>query len=90
MSVQSVEDHGYILSTGIDGVAGFCHNKDAKTYIETCNAGNPLVEGQVIQCGITSVPENKRTVNVTLDPEHIADTSVCILFSHIVTKDIHN
>ncbi|KAG2184029.1 hypothetical protein INT44_009040 [Umbelopsis vinacea] len=78
MAVQSVEDHGYILSTGIDGVAGFCHNKDAKTYIESYNNGNPLVEGQVIQCGITSVPENKRTVNVSLDPAQVAETSVCI------------
>ncbi|KAH8550174.1 hypothetical protein BGW37DRAFT_498267 [Umbelopsis sp. PMI_123] len=91
MSVQSVEDHGYILSTGIDGVAGFCHNKDAKTYIETCNAGNPLVEGQVIQCGITSVPENKRTVNVTLNPEHIADTSFdepCSVINSIVPGNL--
>jgi rRNA biogenesis protein RRP5 len=81
MAVQSVEDHGYILSTGIDGVAGFCHNKDVKTYVESYNNGNPLVEGQVIQCGITSVPENKRTVNVTLDPTQVADTTVCILSS---------
>ncbi|KAI8581026.1 hypothetical protein K450DRAFT_234277 [Umbelopsis ramanniana AG] len=91
MAVQSVEDHGYILSTGIDGVAGFCHNKDAKTYIDSYNNGNPLVEGQVIQCGITSVPENKRTVNVSLDPSQVADTTFdepCSVINSIVPGNL--
>ncbi|KAI9286089.1 hypothetical protein BC943DRAFT_322500 [Umbelopsis sp. AD052] len=91
MAVQSVEDHGYILSTGIDGVAGFCHNKDAKTYIESYNNGNPLVEGQVIQCGITSVPENKRTVNVSLDPAQVAETTFdepCSVINSIVPGNL--
>jgi rRNA biogenesis protein RRP5 len=76
MAVQSVEDHGYILTTGVDGITGFCHNKDAKKYIESHNNGNSLVEGQLVQSSILSVAENKRTVNVTLDPKIVSDVSV--------------
>jgi rRNA biogenesis protein RRP5 len=83
MAVQSVEDHGYILTTGVDGITGFCHNKDAKKYIESYNNGNPLVEGQLVQCGIVSVPENKRTVNVTLDPEQVIDVTVSLLLAQV-------
>ena len=76
MSIQSVEDHGYILTTGIDGITGFCHNKDAKNYIKSYNNGNALVEGQLVQCGVLNVPENKRTVNVTLDPQQVVEATV--------------
>ncbi|CAM0137852.1 rRNA biogenesis protein rrp5 [Umbelopsis sp. WA50703] len=91
MSVQSVEDHGYILSTGIDGISGFCHNKDAKKYIEKFNSGNPLMEGQLVQCSVLNVPENKRTVNVTLEPKQVIDSTFdepCSVIDSIVPGNL--
>ncbi|ORX90106.1 nucleic acid-binding protein [Basidiobolus meristosporus CBS 931.73] len=64
VSVQSVEDHGYLLSTGVDGVTGFLHKKDA--------GDKSLAVGQVLLGGIKSVSENNRTINVTIDSQVMA------------------
>ncbi|KAL1925395.1 uncharacterized protein VTP21DRAFT_278 [Calcarisporiella thermophila] len=66
-SVQSVEDHGYILSVGMDGMSGFLHNKDAASYIEA-HGGRALRVGQLLLCTVQGVPD-KRTVRLTLDAE---------------------
>ncbi|KAK9768908.1 rRNA biogenesis protein rrp5 [Basidiobolus ranarum] len=68
VSIQSVEDHGYLLSMGVDGVTGFLHKNDAASYIKE-NGDQPLSVGQVLLCGIKSVPENNRTINMTLDQQ---------------------
>ncbi|GBC08360.1 hypothetical protein RclHR1_08060008 [Rhizophagus clarus] len=75
-SVESVEDHGYILSIGLDGIDGFLHNEDAKNYIKSCNNGNELTVGQVITVSVIKVLDNKRTVKVTADPEIVAKTKI--------------
>ncbi|KAI8090037.1 uncharacterized protein BX664DRAFT_281445 [Halteromyces radiatus] len=71
-SVESVEDHGYIMSVGINGLAGFCHHDDAKSYIDKYNRGDQLVPGQYIECLVKDVAKNKRTVNLTLDRKAIS------------------
>ncbi|KAI8146542.1 hypothetical protein BJV82DRAFT_665505 [Fennellomyces sp. T-0311] len=65
--VSSAEDHGYVLSFGIDDLTGFCKNADAKKFIDEHNNGNPLVPGQIVQCMATENAKNKRTVKVTLN-----------------------
>ncbi|ORX93442.1 nucleic acid-binding protein [Basidiobolus meristosporus CBS 931.73] len=63
-AVQSVEDHGYLLSTGVDGVTGFLHKKDT--------AEKSLAVGQVVLGSIKSVSENNRTINMTIDSHIVA------------------
>ena len=75
-AVQSVEDHGYVLSLGVDGVSGFLHNKEAETFVSKRNGGRTLIPGQLIECAITSVAENRRTVKVTADPDSVAKAIV--------------
>ncbi|KAI8369582.1 uncharacterized protein BYT42DRAFT_607950 [Radiomyces spectabilis] len=70
--VQSVEDHGYILSLGLKDLTGFCNNAEAKTYIEKYNRGQELVPGQLVECMVTKKSGNKRTVTVTLDHKKLA------------------
>lgn len=67
-SVKSAEDHGYILSLGIQDITAFCNLKDAESYVNEYNRGEPLVPGQVVQCVVKKTPnKDQRTVNVTLD-----------------------
>ncbi|KAI7885333.1 nucleic acid-binding protein [Lichtheimia hyalospora FSU 10163] len=67
-SVKSAEDHGYILSLGIDDITAFCNLKEAESYINEYNNGEPLVPGQIVQCIVKKTPKkDQRTVNVTLD-----------------------
>ncbi|CAG8536862.1 6859_t:CDS:10 [Rhizophagus irregularis] len=75
-SVESVEDHGYILSIGLDGIDGFLHNEDAKNYIKSYNNGNELTVGQVITVSVIKILDNKRTVKVTANPEIVAKTKI--------------
>ncbi|KAG0172965.1 rRNA biogenesis protein rrp5 [Apophysomyces sp. BC1034] len=75
-AVESVEDHGYILSLGVSGLTGFCKHKDAKSYIEKYNRGEQLIAGQLIDCAVESVASNKRTVNVTMDHEKVSTSTL--------------
>jgi rRNA biogenesis protein RRP5 len=71
-----VQDHGYILSIGLDGIDGFLHNDDAKNYINSYNNDNELAIGQVITVGVINMLDNKRTVKVTADPEIISKARI--------------
>jgi rRNA biogenesis protein RRP5 len=47
MSVVSVEDHGYVMSFGVEGCNGFLRKKHAAAYLEqrgatTLHLGQPL------------------------------------------------
>lgn len=75
-SVKSVEDRGYILSLGVDGVTGFCKSKEATEYIKKYNNGEELSPGQIVQCVVQEAPGNKRTVNVSIDAAKIASAFV--------------
>ncbi|TPX57769.1 hypothetical protein PhCBS80983_g03584 [Powellomyces hirtus] len=75
-SVTSEEDHGYVLSLGIDGLSGFLLKKNAKSYITEQNGGRPLKVGQLVYGGILKLDEARRIVSVTLEPEFIRKTVV--------------
>ncbi|KAJ1679818.1 rRNA biogenesis protein rrp5, partial [Spiromyces aspiralis] len=69
-SVKSVEDHGYVLSTGIEGVAsGFLPHSKANDYLKAHFPHmTQLRVGQVIEAAITKMSEDQRTIKVTLNP----------------------
>jgi rRNA biogenesis protein RRP5 len=52
-SIKSVEDHGYVLDFGIEGISGFVNKKNAKGY------NLPLSEGCVILCAVTAVTSHR-------------------------------
>ncbi|GJJ74975.1 rRNA biogenesis protein RRP5 [Entomortierella parvispora] len=66
-AVQSVEDHGYIVSLGMNGMHGFLKNSEAKMYQRIKNNDKPLSEGQVLAFSVVSVDGNKKTVQLTVD-----------------------
>jgi rRNA biogenesis protein RRP5 len=47
-AVESVEDHGYLLSFGIRDKTAFLLRKDAQEYEKMMNRGQPLQSGQLI------------------------------------------
>ncbi|CAG8698126.1 13914_t:CDS:2, partial [Acaulospora colombiana] len=73
-SVESLEDHGYILSIGINGVSGFLHNKDAKSYEDKFNDGRPLSIGQLLNVGVMKIPDKHRVIQFTADPEIVVNS----------------
>ncbi|KAG0047226.1 rRNA biogenesis protein rrp5 [Gryganskiella cystojenkinii] len=66
-AIQSVEDHGYIVSLGLNGMHGFLKNSEAKMYQRIKNNDKPLTEGQVLVFSVVSVDGNKKTVQLTVD-----------------------
>ncbi|KAI8821806.1 uncharacterized protein EV422DRAFT_495369 [Fimicolochytrium jonesii] len=68
-SIVSEEDHGFILSVGIEGASGFLLKKNAKAFVEKQNEGRPLKIGQVLHGNVLKVDEARKVVSVTLDPE---------------------
>ncbi|KAF8519094.1 U3 snoRNP-associated protein Rrp5 [Hysterangium stoloniferum] len=67
-AIQSVEDHGYILDFGISKVSGFLSFEDAKKGPYP----NKLPAGLVLDVCITSVAENGRTCNVSIELKRMA------------------
>lgn len=81
-SVNSIEDHGYVIDFGIKNISAFLNNMDTEEYIEIFNNGKPLQIGQQLRCLIVLAPSDKqknknesRTVKITIDPLTI-DTTV--------------
>ncbi|KAG0199143.1 rRNA biogenesis protein rrp5 [Mortierella sp. GBA30] len=66
-AVQSVEDHGYIVSLGMNGMHGFLKNSEAKMYQRIKNNDKPLAVGQVLAFSVVSMEGNKKTVQLTVD-----------------------
>ncbi|KAJ3175830.1 rRNA biogenesis protein rrp5 [Geranomyces variabilis] len=66
-SVSSEEDHGYVVSFGIDGVSGFLLKK---------NAAGPLQVGQIVFGGISKMDSARRVATVTLEPSVLAKAVV--------------
>lgn len=75
VSVESVEDHGYVMAIGVPGMTGFCRHSDAKTFIEKYNKGENLVVGQYVECVVKDV-KNKRTVNLSMDQKTVTSSRV--------------
>jgi rRNA biogenesis protein RRP5 len=60
-AVQSCEDHGYVIDTGIKGITAFLPKKDTR--------GAELVAGQPIECSIVKPPTaQRRAMTLTVDP----------------------
>ncbi|KAG0094044.1 rRNA biogenesis protein rrp5 [Podila epicladia] len=66
-AVESVEDRGYIVSLGMQGMKGFLKNSEAKMYQRIKNNEKPLAVGQVLAFSVLSVEENKKTVQLSID-----------------------
>ncbi|KAG0367667.1 rRNA biogenesis protein rrp5 [Mortierella sp. AD032] len=66
-AVKSVEDHGYIVNLGINGLHGFLKNSEAKMYQRIKNNDKPLAVGQVLTFSVLSMESNKKTVQLTVD-----------------------
>ncbi|CAO3592652.1 unnamed protein product [Absidia cylindrospora] len=75
-SVESVEDHGYVMSVGVEGMTGFCHHADAKSFIERFNRGEELAVGQYVVCAVKDVAKNKRTINLSFDRQSIGSARI--------------
>jgi rRNA biogenesis protein RRP5 len=67
--VVSKEDHGYVMSTGIDGVKAFLNSKNIPEDVT-------LTIGQVISCSVASIDGNFRTVQLTLKKEAIVKSVI--------------
>ncbi|KAI7871586.1 hypothetical protein BDF14DRAFT_1878435 [Spinellus fusiger] len=83
-SVDSVEDHGYVLSLGVKGLTGFCKSVDAKSFIES-RGGNELMPGQIVECVVRAKPGSKRTVEVELKDTGLENDSITEPFSRITS-----
>ncbi len=78
-TIASVEDHGYILDSGIGEFRGFVSFADAAKLPESFHAGKSgksLQVGSVVFAKITKVPENKRSFEATLDPKAVSTTPI--------------
>ncbi|KAG0259771.1 rRNA biogenesis protein rrp5 [Mortierella polycephala] len=66
-AVQSVEDHGYIVSLGMTGLHGFLKNSEAKMYQRVKNNDKPLAVGQVLTFSVVSMEGSRKTVQLAVD-----------------------
>ncbi|KAJ3219197.1 hypothetical protein HDU67_002193 [Dinochytrium kinnereticum] len=75
-SVVSVEDHGYLLDVGIEGVQGFLHKKKSAAYRARFCSGNDFAIGQPVPCCILEMKENARVLTLSAEPDAFAKTSI--------------
>ena len=70
-AVKSVEDHGYILDTGIPDVSGFLSFKETDKITEV-----KYRVGQLVDVHVMKLSTNRRTCNFTIDPNCLISHSV--------------
>jgi len=70
-SVKSVEDHGYILSLGLESLTSFLPFKEAKKLQDRA-----LQVGQIVACRIKDVNENGKTCNVTVGRAEVTGSAL--------------
>ncbi|KAF9991646.1 rRNA biogenesis protein rrp5, partial [Entomortierella chlamydospora] len=80
-AIQSVEDHGYIVSLGMHGLHGFIKNSEAKMYQRIKNNDKPLAVGQVLAFSVLSMESNKKTVQLTVDSLKVSRATLADDFS---------
>ncbi|KAI8601950.1 hypothetical protein EDD21DRAFT_91525 [Dissophora ornata] len=80
-AIQSVEDHGYIVSLGMHGLHGFLKNSEAKMYQRIKNGERPLAIGQVLAFDVLSMESNKKTVQLTVDSLKVSRATLADNFS---------
>ncbi|KAI8065426.1 hypothetical protein BC940DRAFT_276026 [Gongronella butleri] len=84
-TVESIEDHGYVMSVGINGFTAFCKHADAQTYIQRFNRDEPLIVGQYVQCVVKNVPGNKRSLQLSMDREEVGKAQVTDPYSTLTS-----
>jgi len=70
-AIKSVEDHGYILDTGIPDISGFLSFKETGKIIEA-----KYRVGQLVDVYVTKLSSNRRTCNFGVDPKSLISNSV--------------
>ncbi|KAG7450112.1 nucleic acid-binding protein [Guyanagaster necrorhizus] len=70
--VRSVEDHGYQLGLGVQGMAGILTFKDTKGLTD----GQSLIVGQLVDVTVQKQSSNGRTCHVTNDPDLFLSSSL--------------
>jgi rRNA biogenesis protein RRP5 len=73
-AVKSVEDHGYVLDLGVDGVSGFLSFKDAK---QGPWGTRKLSIGSLVQTCVRSVSPNRKVCTVTVEESTVSGAKVC-------------
>ncbi|KAK7794795.1 hypothetical protein R5R35_004134 [Gryllus longicercus] len=73
-SVQSNEEHVYVMNCGIHGVKAILKKNQALNYENMWNNGKPLGVGQVLRCFVTKciTSEGSANVELTVDPEKLS------------------
>ena len=70
-AIKSVEDHGYILDTGIPDVSGFLSFKETRKVAEV-----KYQVGQLVDVYVTKLSSNQRTCNFGVDSKNLVSNSV--------------
>ncbi len=65
-AVSSVEDHGYVMDTGVAGLKGFLPHKKAQRYVEDVLGGVAPSVGQLLPCLIAG--RGSSTVTLSCEP----------------------
>ncbi|CAG8600314.1 4473_t:CDS:2, partial [Gigaspora rosea] len=75
-SVESREDHGYVLSIGMNGINVFLHNKEASHYESKFNDGRPLIVGQLLNVCVVSAADKNLIIQVTVNPDIVSTATL--------------
>lgn len=70
-AVSSVEDHGYTMDCGIEGVSAFLSRAEAAAFIKKSNAGHALAVGQLLQCAVLTETRGGRALQLTARPSTV-------------------
>lgn len=70
-AVASVEDHGYIISFGVDGFTGFLAKKDADKSHRGAKGGRSYRLGEPLELVVTDTNPTARTVTLTADRRRV-------------------
>ncbi|CAH0392949.1 unnamed protein product [Bemisia tabaci] len=84
--VQSVEDHGYVIDSGIANLRTFLSTKAAENWCKTLNKGKPLAVGQLIRCLVSKRSSNNNASNVELTTE--LDASKLVINSNVNISNV--
>jgi len=80
-AIKSVEDHGYVLNTGIPDVSGFLSFKETEKITEV-----RYRVGQLVDVYVTKLSSNRRTCNFGADPKKFVSNSVSDLQLYSIVR----
>ncbi|XP_076982024.1 protein RRP5 homolog isoform X2 [Tamandua tetradactyla] len=71
-TVSSLEDHGYLIDTGVSGSRAFLPLQKAQEYIQQRNKGAKLKVGQYLNCVIEEVKGSGGVVTLSIGPSEVS------------------